>query len=387
MKKQPVTLAIPKPCHEDWQKMTPAEQGRFCASCQKTVMDFTGKTDREVAKFFEHGSANTCGRFRHDQLQRPLHAVQPTGFGSRLRALGIVVPGLLLSGWVQAQNNRQLMGKVACPRPITANVRPMMGDVAVVPPPPQTIKGDTVVVENMPRTITGKVTDAETGEALFWATVRIKGTNTEANTDFDGNYTLQVPDNIASPVLEFNYTGYRVQESIVAPGQLTLNQTLQGGIDIGLVGAVVIVKKDQTLYNILLHKFRRIRQNLQAKIVERGAERAVAKQEAKSAATVPEPVQPASPTPHEALALEVFPNPFYSSLSLRFNSPVTERLTIRLVDMQGQMLFSHQYEAIKGTQVLTLEPSAINLPNGQYLLEVSNGKALRFAGMVVKGGA
>jgi hypothetical protein len=279
MKKQPVTLAIPKPCHEDWQKMTAAEQGRFCASCQKTVMDFTGKTDREVAKFFEQGSANTCGRFRHDQLQRPLHAVQPTGFGSRLRALGIVVPGLLLSGWAQAQNDRQLMGKVACPRPTTANVRPMMGDVAVVPPPPQTIKGDIVVVEDMPRTITGKVTDAETGEALIGATVLVKGYNIGAITDYDGNYSLLLPNTIEAPVLEFNYVGIAPQEATVAPGQLTVNQAMLF-LQTVTVGEIVVIQKDQTLYNILLHKFRRIRQNLQAKIVERRAERAVAKQEA-----------------------------------------------------------------------------------------------------------
>ena len=35
---------IPEPCHENWNKMTPQEQGRHCAVCSKVVVDFTKKT-------------------------------------------------------------------------------------------------------------------------------------------------------------------------------------------------------------------------------------------------------------------------------------------------------------------------------------------------------
>lgn len=42
-------LNIPKPCHEDWAGMTPAERGRHCAACDKVVRDFVG-TDRVSAE-------------------------------------------------------------------------------------------------------------------------------------------------------------------------------------------------------------------------------------------------------------------------------------------------------------------------------------------------
>jgi hypothetical protein len=44
-------LQVPVPCHEDWDKMTDAEKGRFCSSCQKTVIDFSKMSDREIALF------------------------------------------------------------------------------------------------------------------------------------------------------------------------------------------------------------------------------------------------------------------------------------------------------------------------------------------------
>ncbi|MBK8193827.1 MAG: SusC/RagA family TonB-linked outer membrane protein [Lewinellaceae bacterium] len=56
------------------------------------------------------------------------------------------------------------------------------------------------------RTVTGKVTDAENGEALIGATVSVVGTTRGAVTDIDGNYSVEVPE--GSTQLRFAYTGY-----------------------------------------------------------------------------------------------------------------------------------------------------------------------------------
>src|SRR6185295_12964002 len=64
-------LQIPTPCHENWENMTPTEKGRFCASCQKQVVDFSNKSDRDIAMFFKKPSTGSvCGRFMEDQLNR-----------------------------------------------------------------------------------------------------------------------------------------------------------------------------------------------------------------------------------------------------------------------------------------------------------------------------
>lgn len=51
--------------------MTPADKGRFCASCQKTVFDFTNSSDREITSVLKNTS-NTCGRLKTTQLHRDL---------------------------------------------------------------------------------------------------------------------------------------------------------------------------------------------------------------------------------------------------------------------------------------------------------------------------
>ena len=68
-----IQLSVPKPCHEDWDAMTPVDKGKFCGSCQKQVVDFSNMSDREVAVFFKKPSTGSvCGRFMTDQLERDL---------------------------------------------------------------------------------------------------------------------------------------------------------------------------------------------------------------------------------------------------------------------------------------------------------------------------
>lgn len=62
-------ITIPEPCNENWDKMTPKDNGRFCLSCTKTVVDFTIMLPDEIQHFFIQNQNNSvCGRFKHSQL-------------------------------------------------------------------------------------------------------------------------------------------------------------------------------------------------------------------------------------------------------------------------------------------------------------------------------
>ena len=71
------------------------------------------------------------------------------------------------------------------------------------------------------RSIKGTVTSKEDGMGLPGANVQVKGTTTGTATDFDGNFTLNVPANAAT--LVFSSIGYQTVEM---PVQDVVNVTL-----------------------------------------------------------------------------------------------------------------------------------------------------------------
>lgn len=76
-------ISIPKPCHEDWEKMTPRDQGRHCDACAKTVVDFTNMSDDEVQNFFLNNNGKVCGRVNNSQLARIVINISPEAFKKR----------------------------------------------------------------------------------------------------------------------------------------------------------------------------------------------------------------------------------------------------------------------------------------------------------------
>ena len=66
---QKLKLKIEKPCHENWDEMTPNEQGRFCSHCTKNVIDFSKKSNEEVLSFFlnRQKSEHLCIRINQEQ--------------------------------------------------------------------------------------------------------------------------------------------------------------------------------------------------------------------------------------------------------------------------------------------------------------------------------
>ena len=74
-------------------------------------------------------------------------------------------------------------------------------------------------------TVKGTVVD-DTGEPLIGATVLLKGaTGVATATDFDGNYTLNVPD-LQTGVLVFSFIGMNPKE-IAIKGQTVINVTME----------------------------------------------------------------------------------------------------------------------------------------------------------------
>jgi hypothetical protein len=71
-------ISIENPCHEDWNRMTPETQGRFCNSCEKIVIDFSEMSDSEILQFFNKPKTEKiCGRFKSEQLKQKTESTTP----------------------------------------------------------------------------------------------------------------------------------------------------------------------------------------------------------------------------------------------------------------------------------------------------------------------
>jgi TonB-dependent SusC/RagA subfamily outer membrane receptor len=81
-------LHINEPCSKDWDKMTPEIQGRFCTSCNKTVLDFTTATDTEIIKHIEKIKGEEfCGKFEEYQLGKWIETMNLKSSNSKLYEL------------------------------------------------------------------------------------------------------------------------------------------------------------------------------------------------------------------------------------------------------------------------------------------------------------
>ncbi len=85
-------------------------------------------------------------------------------------------------------------------------------------------------------TVSGMVLDAANKESLIGVNIVIKGTSTGTVTDFNGNYSLEVPD--ANSVLVYTYTGYTDQE-ITVGNQTVIDLEMEEGS--ALLDEVVVV--------------------------------------------------------------------------------------------------------------------------------------------------
>lgn len=183
-----IRITIPEPCAESWAFMTPAEQGRHCAACTKTVIDFSRLTDAEVLAYLSRVKGPSCGRFRAEQLNRPLREAPVAWAPQRWAAAALAVLGLGAAAPAVAQQ----------PLPQTLTQQTMtMGMVATNTPP--------VLPDRVMR---GRVT-ATSGQGLSGVTVLVEGTQHGTSTRADGSYELELPVGMSAARLVFSSIGFK----------------------------------------------------------------------------------------------------------------------------------------------------------------------------------
>lgn len=295
--KPQLQIHIPKPCHEDWNKMTPVDKGKFCSSCNKQVVDFSLMSDQQVLNYFSTATGKTCGRFDEDQLQRELI---PTKIEKKKTWwFAALMPLLLFFDKATAQKKnvttlgtpaiikkdtvRQLMGKVAAP--VFKDNAVLLGEVTVKKESIRMV-GDTIVkafcapvkkdefIINDDLLIIGRVLD-ENGNPVPFATINMKKTFTSFSADVDGNFHTKASKLYNSIIIEVSAVGYETkqveitakesgnisislrQKEIKLPDVIVTTQiNLLGNIRVGGAYSVCTIKKVEKIDTAIRKAFR-----------------------------------------------------------------------------------------------------------------------------------
>ena len=341
-----IHLHLPTPCHEDWDAMTPRDQGRHCASCQKTVVDFTAMSDAQLVRFFtEYGKdEQVCGRLRTTQLERPLTTVPDARVPWKLAAS--LVAGLGLSTAANAQHT---------PPPST-------GRVAI----------QQAITTPEPEPTSSCVIDAATGEPLIGVTVEAYGATGAllggTTTDADGRFSLQdLPPTTAK--LEISYPGYHPQQFDRPDTETVRIQLVDTGTQAGMVISAPIVREVEVVLGGLSYSYtkkrpwwKRIFPRPEWKSWGPNSNEAAARStEALSATPRTTPVE-APPAPR----LTVTPNPARTEVQVRFPAGLVFPVQLRWISVDGRVL--------RTQTVAADEPTVFQLPkggNGQRTLLLS----------------
>jgi hypothetical protein len=143
-------LTIPEPCTENWDKMTPNENGRFCLNCSKTVIDFSIMSSDEIQHFFiQNQNKNVCGRFKKSQLdsiiiQIPSRVLYTQAHYHKMFLLTLFIAmGTTLFSCKDENGNKQKIDKVEVVHDNTQVEHTSVGDPkitnlhdTIIPPPP-----------------------------------------------------------------------------------------------------------------------------------------------------------------------------------------------------------------------------------------------------------
>lgn len=211
------SLSITTPCSEKWASFTPTLKGGFCSSCRKEVVDYTNLSDEEIISFFKNKPANTCGRFRADQLkpyaETPLVKINP---GFTLLKAGLMSFLMLVSRETCAQDNTSAVKTVVHG---SENDRKN-------------------VVADTEHTVRGVVTGEGDEMPIPGVNIVLKGTTQGTVTDADGRFEFPVKLK-AGDVLMFNFIGFETQEYKVRESASEVIQILLA-LDITIMGEVAL---------------------------------------------------------------------------------------------------------------------------------------------------
>lgn len=216
-------LEIPKSCHADWNSMSATNQGKFCASCKKEVINFEFLTNAQILSKISNNTS-VCGRLSKNQINSEFSNSNPTS--APFWGVLFSFTSLLTALPVLAQKEK---AKVEIIESKSSSATVNTTDTAFV-----IVSG--IVLEKL-------TVDAKTSTPLPGAVIEHKQSKTSVISDINGTFTIKIPlrDFSKSKLLLVHFIGMESKEIQVlkAANNLKIEMTPSEM----LLGEVIIVRK------------------------------------------------------------------------------------------------------------------------------------------------
>lgn len=157
-------------CSKFERRLTPNKKEGFdCATCQCAVHDFRGKNEKEIRQILQQSQGRICGVFNKDQVENSRAASAQAMF--KWAFVAVFILGWSAPGVGQSSDSLKVDSTIM----------------------------QTAVMKQEAFQFSGFITDEETGEALPFVKVSVllDGQTYNVRSDFDGFYTLDLPEDIA----------------------------------------------------------------------------------------------------------------------------------------------------------------------------------------------
>jgi len=229
-------IEIPKPCHENWQEMTPSQKGRFCTNCQKEVIDFTQLSSSEISRRTKN-SKNLCGRFTQSQLQQKY----PFASHNKLSRLGIAlglgsIIAIAQPSFAQEKQNKKIG--------VYQNDTHLENEVT------------SIRKTNDSITISGTVTDNE-NLPLPGTNIIQLNTKNRTQADFDGNFSIKISKkDFNDGNLVFSFIGFETQQLKIKEKEFLISMKPNGELDEVVVTGYIHTTSRSNIFQRFFNLFR-----------------------------------------------------------------------------------------------------------------------------------
>jgi len=223
-------ISIKEPCSENWEKMTPDEQGRFCQSCQKSVVDIQTWSDEKLLNFLAESKGKSCIKASKQQLNRAL--IQAPNSSNKWNAYLGGFLALCIATIAPAQSSDAAPTEIVLPNSIK-----YLGNPSNETP------------DSVHMVFAGIVIDSLTKESVPFCTVVLIAGDigyviNGVVTDENGRFSLAYDgDTLAKLFLEISYVGY--ENKIVHISHFQNSQQfeiLMNESTMGMMGDLVVIQ-------------------------------------------------------------------------------------------------------------------------------------------------